>query len=379
MVCNQLRPLFTAICALSAAVATVHGTVCASGTEACGVDTEAVPAAANVMMQSRKGSVVTPIAESTEDDSGSAVESTQGRSGTGNLSTPELLADTNLMTLEMEVDGNGNISRGAWMQAFSRLDKDGVGSIGVGELKAMETLVSAKPGSSGLRRWNLTRAQYRTGVALAANWFPDYASRLIAHETVVVELAYQGLEMPSDAPEPEDPLEGIVVTPTSKEVVVPATMDLLDLNSTFSDACIGNIVKTTKGTISLLFGLLGLRNPSGQLVANQLARHSWVFSGIAAHANLIAAAKESLAPYKAAIAIKDIFMTLHDSGIFSKALRNVFNNLNWWNALSTVVQVGAIVAAWLGTGSVAFVAQIVLIVLDAIKITLGAIGCSQTC
>lgn len=377
MVCNQLRPLFTAICALSAAVATVRGTVCASGTEACGVDTDAAPAAANVMMQSRKGSVVQPIAESTEDDSGSVVESTQGRKGTGNLSTLEVLADTSLLTLEMKVDGNGNITRDAWMQAFSRLDKDAVGSIGVGELSALETLVRAKPGNSELRRWNLTRAQYRAGMALAATWFPDYAGRLIAHETVIIELAYTGLQMPPDTPEPEDPLEGIVVT--SREVVAPARMDLLDLNSTFSNACINNIVRTTSGTISLLFGLLGLRNPSGNLVANQLSKHSWVFSSIANYANVIAAAKAALDPYRAAVAMKDIFLALHSSGVFQAALQKAFNRLSWWDALSTVVQVGAIVAAWLGSGAVAFVAQVVLLVLDAVKITTGAIGCSQTC
>jgi len=95
---------------------------------------------------------------------------------------------------------NPGLSKECWSNAFGTFDRDGDGVITANDLNGQSR-------SKGAVVQNFTRQELRAGVALAAQWFPEQASRLIVHASLIMELVMQNDFNDLDkVPTPPDPL-----------------------------------------------------------------------------------------------------------------------------------------------------------------------------
>jgi len=296
------------------------------------------------------------------------------RRGGEDEGTMEALANVNLLDLQVVVGADGRISRKSWDEAFARLDVGGSGSISVKDLCDEETAPPKQPHNLTKVNHNITKAQIKAGVALFASWFPEEAGRLVAHEPIIAALAFNGTLPPAGTPAPSDPLKGLV---RSRKELRRRQAALMALNTTtHSVECVGAIVQVVGSVIGLLFSLIGLEAPSGSLLSDLVVGNSIVLDQVITIAQALNKAQE---PFDAAYAVKDMFMVLYEEGIFSEAIQMSLAQLSWWEYSIMGVQVAAIVAAWLGTGGVAFVANIALVVFDVKELFEGALQIRDEC
>jgi len=276
----------------------------------------------------------------------------------------EAVADLNMLALGNETCQHSGITRQEWMNVFSGLDRDGDGVLSTSELRSAE---EAPPtGRRNLTKidHNLTMPQIRAGLALMASWFPEQAVVLVTHEALITALAYRGIRPPPDTAVPSDPLNGLVVRPKRDYSMLAVASQ-----TTRSAECIESVFEMVMGVLGLLFGLIGLELPSGGFVFDIVQTNHKLVDMLIDFARGASAADD---PFEAAGVVKDVFMILHEEGIFSQVVGEALSQLSWWDYTLMSVQVAATVAAWAGTGGAAFVAQIALGVFDAVSIFEGA-------
>eukprot|EP00434_Breviolum_minutum_P021078 symbB.v1.2.018597.t2/scaffold1489.1/size143467/5 len=250
------------------------------------------------------------------------------------------------------------LSKECWSNAFSTLDRDGDGVITANDLNGQSR-------SKGAMLQNFTRQELRAGVALAAQWFPEQASRLIIHASLIMELVMQNDFNDADldkVPTPPDPLSKM-----KKTVPFGSTSDGSDSNATVVAECFEGVFKVALNSVTLMFGILGVTTPSESFVSELVQAKSALIHRI------VSVLQDGHADSDAAIALKvwQVFDILHEEGIFSAILEHTLQNLSWWKASAIIVRVAATVAAWYASGTTLLLLQLGLAVPNAAELIEG--------
>lgn len=284
----------------------------------------------------------------------------------------ETMADLNILAFTNGTCERGGLTKKAWMEIFSGLDADQNGVVSTAELHFVED--KPLPGNHNLtaRNHNLTMPQIKAGLALVARWYPEEASRLMAHEALITALAYKGIRPPKGTPPPPDPLSGIGL-PNASMLTDAGGAGLVAVRTqttTRSLKCVSAVAKTVTSILVFLIGLLGLQIPgedASKIVMEMITKSSKLEPII----DLLKEMNRTDDAGGLALVIAKIFRTLWDEGIFSKALKASLSTVRWWDYTLMAVQSAATVAAWVSTGGIALVATIGLSIFDAIDIFNG--------
>jgi len=284
-----------------------------------------------------------------------------------NVSAMEAFMDLTLLDIGAS-PVEGGIDKNTWDEAFSKLDFDGDGIISTGDALHWEQTPPSTPRNLTKVDHNLSRADVHKGMAVLVALFPDYASRVVAHEQLISELAFNGTLLPASTPPPEDPLSSLTMMQLRLKRQRQRQALVATAQSTRSMACLGGVVNVVTGVLGLLFGIIGIEMPDGSFLFEAITSNAYVVDTLL---SIVGGMDEKSDALTAAQNVKAIFVLLYEEGIFSLAVEESLKQLNWWDLLVVSAQVAAIVALWLGTGGVAFVAQIALLVFDAVAIWEG--------
>ncbi|CAK9087555.1 unnamed protein product [Durusdinium trenchii] len=308
----------------------------------------------------------------------------------------EVFADASFYQVMSSCDGGSQsrISQDCWNSKFARFDHNGDGVIDAEDLHHEETNRlggGAPPHRSHAPMANFTRQEVRAGLALAAQWFPEQASRLITHATLITELLLQedqlGIDL-SKVPEPPDPLpklkgyfakdvkgralsalgtsEHATTTATAKSTTSAAPTAAPNTTAP-SSACEMAVFKVGTSSANLILGILGVSTPSHQLMEDLLEKHTVVIQRI------ISVVQEKEVQDNAGVALKvwQIFDILHEEQIFRKILEEDLKDMSWWQAALVIARVGATVASWYASGTALLLLQIGLAVPSAVDLVEG--------
>ena len=248
-----------------------------------------------------------------------------------------------------------------WTEAFAKFDKNGDGIISSDDVVAV--------GESEARsQRNLTRANLRAGLALAAQWFPEEAMQLAVHGPLVISLLVHGHKV--DSLPPPAPQQFVLPGVDFSKPKPPSPVDKLALVDTYGTACVAAVIQVAVGSLGLAFGILGIPLPNGALVADLIQSKSGILDGIV---GIVQKMEDLGDPKKIAMDLKDVVMFLYNKGIFKEALGAALHDMNWWKWATTVAQVGAQVALWFvpGAGQAAFLLQITVAVSHALGLVQG--------
>lgn len=301
----------------------------------------------------------------------------QGSSVWDSLGAREVFADASLYQVMSSCDGHG-ISRECWASKFAIFDRNSDG------------IVSAEDLQSDAKQWravqNFTRQEVRAGLALAAEWFPHEASRLIMHAPFITELILQNdLDNPEldKVPAPQDHLPKLkhaLKTPIPLAADDNSTM--AGDNSTRGDdhtalippECVGGVVKVAVSSLSLMFGILHLATPSETFIADLIQKSkSAVVERILSilHDGNSDSSVRIENIENIALKVWRVFDILHEEGLFSQILEYTLKNLSWWKASLVIVRAAATVASWYASGTVLLLLQIGLAVPNAADLISG--------
>lgn len=301
----------------------------------------------------------------------------QGSSVWGSLGAREVFADASLYQVMSSCDGHG-ISRECWASKFAIFDRNSDG------------IVSAEDLQSDAKQWravqNFTRQEVRAGLALAAEWFPHEASRLIMHAPFITELILQNdLDNPEldKVPAPQDHLPKLK---HALKTPIPLAGDdnstMAGDNSTPGDdhtalippECVGGVVKVAVSSLSLMFGILHLATPSETFIADLIQKSkSAVVERIVSilHDGNSDSSVRIENIENIALKVWRVFDILHEEGLFSQILEYTLKNLSWWKASLVIVRAAATVASWYASGTVLLLLQIGLAVPNAADLISG--------
>eukprot|EP00913_Durusdinium_trenchii_P010979 g10304.t1 len=207
----------------------------------------------------------------------------------------EVFADASFYQVMSSCDGGSQsrISQDCWNSKFARFDHNGDGVIDAEDLHHEETNRlggGAPPHRSHAPMANFTRQEVRAGLALAAQWFPEQASRLITHATLITELLLQedqlGIDLSKEARQQCSDVKGRALSAlgTSEHATTTATAKSTTSaaptaapNTTApSSACEMAVFKVGTSSANLILGILGVSTPSHQLMEDLLEKHTVV-------------------------------------------------------------------------------------------------------
>jgi len=308
----------------------------------------------------------------------------KGSSMWDSLGTREVFADASLYQVMSSCDGHG-ISRECWASKFASFDRNSDG------------IISAEDLQSDAKQWravqNFTRQEVRAGLALAAEWFPHEASRLIMHAPFITELILQNdLDNPEldKVPAPQDHLPKLkhaLITPIPLTGGDNSTMagdnsTVGGDNSTMGDdhstlipaECVGGVVKVAVSSLSLMFGILHLATPSETFIADLIQKSkSAVVERILSilHDGNSDSSVRIENIENIALKVWRVFDILHEEGLFSQILEYTLKNLSWWKASLVIVRAAATLASWYASGTVLLLLQIGLAVPNAADLISG--------
>jgi hypothetical protein len=216
------------------------------------------------------------------------------------------------------------------------------------------------------------------GLALAAEWFPQEASRWVANEELLIDYAFENVVPPPGTAEPEDPLAAV-----PGRLQQPAARILRNALSRFLEAnknpCLEASAKVGVDVIKLIFAILGVNfdgDVLAEIIVDSISASGAVIDAIVAVVEYMDNAPTAL---EVAYGVAEIFTALYEEGIFSKVLWKAVSDMSWWDISLLVIRVAATVASWFVTQGVATAIQIGLVGIGTIDLVTDIIDASTKC
>ncbi|CAK9002002.1 unnamed protein product [Durusdinium trenchii] len=278
--------------------------------------------------------------------------------GTRPLWMSEVFTDFTLRDLACQGKPSEGFTRECWGSSFDRFDRNGDGIISAEDVQVLESETTKK---------NLTRADVRAGIAVACQWYPEEAMKLIVHEPLITALVFDDTGIDQLPPPPPPPF---VLPSQGTRVlqVLPASpvndTSLMLIEAEDSEKCVQGAVQVSVGCLGLAFGILGLELPSGAIVADMVTTNQRALNAILDIVRNLNGLDDMT---KNAMSVKDILAVLYNEGILSDLVKESLKDMNWWQWSKTVAQISMTVALWFvpGAGQAGFVLQVSLALMDA--------------
>lgn len=268
----------------------------------------------------------------------------------------------------------GLIDKDSWMKAFSKFDHDGDGELSDDDLEHARYGVTS--GSDVMRRWNLTKQDLRKALALMARRCPETAEALLVHEPLIVELAWTGVPVPSDAPEVS--ISGIAEAGSEKG-------ELDDVEAQMTE-CQSKMLRFVFESISFFVTLASGGTASWLLNAMEKAKSGVLrritaatFSQLTHLAGVFVTAVRESNIGQASEAMVQVFRELWDKDIIMTILDEARKEMTWWDWFTTAATIIATMTLWFASGGLALAASISFTVLAAGNLIQAAIMVAVHC